>query len=195
MRYQSLKSSVHHCMYSLTHYLPLYLDGLSCYHAVKETILIAIGIARYVCMYSPTHYLPLYLDAISCYHAVKQTILIAIGIARYVCMYSPTHYLPLYLDALSCYHAVKQTILIAIGIARYVFTNTLSPFISRWTILLSCCKRDNTHSQWYLFWLFKSQSTLFQSCQAGSSLVEPVLSRGKIVLLKDTMQCLCNPSI
>ena len=35
-------------MYLPTHYLPLYLDGLSCYHAVKQTILIAIGIARYL---------------------------------------------------------------------------------------------------------------------------------------------------
>ena len=40
-----------------------------------------------------------------------------------------------------------------------------------------------------LVWFFASQSTIFQLCGDGSSWVEPVLSKDKYVLLKDTTQC------
>ena len=39
-----------------------------------------------------------------------------------------------------------------------------------------------------LIWFFTSQSTIFQFHRDRSSLVEPVLSKDKRVLLKDTMQ-------
>ena len=39
-----------------------------------------------------------------------------------------------------------------------------------------------------LIWFFTSQSTIFQLCRNGSSLVEPVLSKDKCALLKDTTQ-------
>ena len=39
-----------------------------------------------------------------------------------------------------------------------------------------------------LLWYFTSHSTIFQLCQDGSSWVEPVLSKHKCVLLKDTTQ-------
>ena len=39
-----------------------------------------------------------------------------------------------------------------------------------------------------LIWFFRSESTIFQLCQDGSSWVEPVLSNDKCVLLKDTTQ-------
>ena len=40
-----------------------------------------------------------------------------------------------------------------------------------------------------LIWCFTSQSTIFQLCQGGSSWVEPILSKDKCVLFKDTTQC------
>ena len=39
-----------------------------------------------------------------------------------------------------------------------------------------------------LIWFFTFQSTVFQLCRDGSSCVEPVLSKDKCVLLKDTKQ-------
>ena len=39
-----------------------------------------------------------------------------------------------------------------------------------------------------LIWFFTSQSTVFQLCWDGSSRVEPVLSKNKCVMLKDTTQ-------
>ena len=39
-----------------------------------------------------------------------------------------------------------------------------------------------------LIWFFTSQSTIFKLCRDGSSWVEPVLSKDKCVLLKDTTQ-------
>ena len=39
-----------------------------------------------------------------------------------------------------------------------------------------------------LIWFFTSQSTIFQLCRDSSSWVEPVLSKDKCVLLKDTTQ-------
>ena len=41
-----------------------------------------------------------------------------------------------------------------------------------------------------LIWFFTSQSTIFQVCWDGSSWVEPVLSKDKCILLKDTTQWL-----
>ena len=43
-----------------------------------------------------------------------------------------------------------------------------------------------------LILFFKSQSTIFQLCRDGSSLVEPELSNAKCVLLKNTTQCVCE---
>ena len=39
-----------------------------------------------------------------------------------------------------------------------------------------------------LIWFFTSQSTIFQLCRDGSSWLEPVLSKDKCVLFKDTTQ-------
>ena len=44
------------------------------------------------------------------------------------------------------------------------------------------------HQNVWLIWFFTSQSTIFQLCWGGSSLVEPVLNKDKCVLLKDTTQ-------
>ena len=51
-----------------------------------------------------------------------------------------------------------------------------------------------------LIWFFTSQSAIFQLCQDGSSWAEPVLSKDKCVLLKDTTKWAreaqtCNPSV
>ena len=48
---------------------------------------------------------------------------------------------------------------------------------------MACCNRFVC-----LIWFFTSQSTIFQLCLGGSSWVEPVLSKDKCVLLKDTTQ-------
>ena len=45
----------------------------------------------------------------------------------------------------------------------------------------------------YSSWCFTSQSTIFQSC-LGISCVESVLNSGKVVLLKNTIQCICRGS-
>ena len=50
------------------------------------------------------------------------------------------------------------------------------------------CHRKYHWSFVYLIWFFTSQSTIFQLCWDRSSWVEPVLSKDKCVLLKDTTQ-------
>ena len=45
---------------------------------------------------------------------------------------------------------------------------------------------NNIYQASSLIWFFTSQPTIFQLCPDGSSLVKPVLSKEKCVLLKDT---------
>ena len=65
-----------------------------------------------------------------------------------------------------------------LGSSKQCFLDYAFCFVMHYRMLLFGC----------LIQFFTSQSTIFQLCLDGSSLVEPVLSKDKCVLLKDTTQ-------